>query len=396
LESWRKNLYAIVIAEFVVLMGFSFINPFMPLFVQKLGNFSNQEAAFWSGIAIGSGGIAMFLSSPVWGIVADRWGRKPMVLRAQFGSAIVLALSGLSPNVYYFIGLRFVQGLLSGTVAAASALVASMTPRDKIPFAMGLLMVAVYGGTTLGPLLGGYLADVAGIRETFFITAGLLFLGGLIVLLFVKEKFVRPAKGNYSALGDVWRLGISRKMLPLLMTIAALNMGPQMIAPIIPLLIKEISYQGSAATVSGLAFGLLGLVAAISSFASGHLSRRFSLRKILIFSCVGTGLLYLPPIWVQTVAQLLPLVGITGLLTGGIITSSNALVGLSVPLSQQGIAYGLSASAGALGGGVGPIIGGSMASLVGLRPVFGVAGGLFILVGVLVNRLLARRPQGTS
>lgn len=396
MESWRKNLYTIAIAEFVVLMGFSFINPFMPLFVQKLGNFTTQDAAFWTGIAIGSSGIAMFLSAPLWGIVADRWGRKPMVLRAQFGSAIVLALAGLSPNVYYFIGLRFTQGLLSGTVAAASALVSAMTPRDRIPFAMGLLMAAVYGGTTLGPLLGGLLADIVGFRTTFFITGALLFFGGLIVLLFVKETFEFPAKGQYVAFGGVLRLVVSREMLPLLMVISALYIGPQMVVPVIPLLVKELSYGGSVATTAGLAFALLGGIAAISSFAASRWGRRISLRKILIFSCVGTGLLYLPPIWTQTVAQLLPLVGLTGLLIGGIITSSNALVGLSVPLSQQGIAYGLSASATSLGYGLGPLVGGSLASFIGLRPVFGVAGGLFILVGVLARRLIARQPLGTS
>jgi DHA1 family multidrug resistance protein-like MFS transporter len=319
-----------------------------------------------------------------------------MVLRSQFGSAIVLALAGLSPNIYYFTGLRFMQGLLSGTVSAASALVAAMTPRDKIPFAMGLLMVAVYGGATLGPLLGGLLADVVGFRVTFFITGALLFLGGLIVLIFVKETFQRPAEGQYTALDSMLHLAVSREMLPLLIIISALSTGPQMIAPIIPLLIKELSYQGSVATASGLAFALLGVIAAISSFASGRLGRRISLRKILIFSCVGTGLLYLPPIWAQTVTQLIPLVGLTGLLIGGVTTSSNTLVGLSVPLNQQGVAYGLSASATSLGSGLGPLVGGSLASFIGLRPVFGVAGGLFILVGVLANRLLARRPLGTS
>ncbi len=126
MESWRRNLYVISIAEFVVIAGFGFVTPFMPLFIQKLGNFTNQEAAFWAGIATGSSGIAMFLSAPGWGIVADRWGRKPMVLRAQFGLAAVLTLAGLSPNVYYLIGLRFVQGVLGGTVPAASALVSAI------------------------------------------------------------------------------------------------------------------------------------------------------------------------------------------------------------------------------------------------------------------------------
>ena len=395
MESWRKNLYVIAVAEFVVILGFSFVTPFMPLFIQELGDFTSQKAVFWAGIATGVAGIAMFLSAPVWGIVADRWGRKPMLLRAQFGSAIVLTLAGLSPNVYYFIGLRFTQGLLSGTVPAASAVVAAMTPRDKIPFAMGLLMVTVYAGTTLGPLLGGLLADAFGFRTTFFITGALLFIGGLIVLLFVKETFERPAAGQVTAMGDVLRLAISKEMLPLLMVICALTIGPQMVAPIIPLFISDLSYEGSAATASGLAFALLGVIAAISSFTSGRLGRRITLKKILIFSCLGTGLLYLPPIWAQTVTQLLIFVGITGLLTGGIITSSNALVGLSVPLSQQGIAYGLSASASSLGSGLGPLLGGSLASFIGLRPVFGVAGGLFILVGILARKLLAKRPLGT-
>jgi DHA1 family multidrug resistance protein-like MFS transporter len=144
-EPWRKNLYLIFVTEFVVIMAFSFVNPFLPLFIQKLGGFNNKQAAFWAGIALGGGGLAMFLSSPVWGIIADRWGRKPMVLRAMFGASVTLALMGMVSNVYAFIALRCFQGLLAGTIAAASALVAADTPRNKIPFAMGLIMLAVFG-----------------------------------------------------------------------------------------------------------------------------------------------------------------------------------------------------------------------------------------------------------
>lgn len=396
LKTWQKNLYVIAIAEFVVIMGFSFVIPFMPLFIQRLGNFTSQEAALWSGIATGSCGIALFLSAPVWGIISDRWGRKPMLLRAQFGSAIVLALAGISPNIYYFIGLRIMQGLLSGTVAAALALVAATTPRDRLPFAMGLLMVSIYGGNTIGPLLGGLMADAVGFRATFFITGGLLLLGGLIVMFFARESFERPAAGRSATLSDVVRLAISRDMLPLLTVICALNIGPQMVAPIVPLIISEVSQKGLAASVSGISFALLGMIVAISTFIGSRLSTRIPLRKILIFSCIGTGLLYLPPIWAGTVAQMVIFMGVTGLFTGGIIISSNALIGLSVPLGQQGVAYGLSSSATSLGMGLGPLVGGSLASFIGLRPVFGVAGGLFILTGVLARRLLARRSLGTS
>jgi DHA1 family multidrug resistance protein-like MFS transporter len=395
-EPWRKNLYLIFVTEFVVIMAFSFVNPFLPLFIQKLGGFNNKQAAFWAGIALGGGGLAMFLSSPVWGIIADRWGRKPMVLRAMFGASVILALMGIVSNVYAFIALRCSQGLLAGTVAAASALVAADTPRNKIPFAMGLIMLAIFGGSSFGPFLGGFLADKVGYKATFFITSALLFSGGLIVLFFVKERFASPIPGQGASLGSLWHLAMSREMLLLLMAICALNIGPQMISPMIPLFIRELDPRVAAATASGVAFGLMGLVAGISSVVASRLGKRFSLKKIMVFSCLGTGLLYLPPMWATTVTQLLIFIALMGLLTGGLMMSANSLVSMSVSQSQQGIAYGLSTSAQALGGGLGPLIGGSLASLLGLKPIFGVAGGLFILVGVLIIKLLVGKPVETS
>jgi DHA1 family multidrug resistance protein-like MFS transporter len=395
-ESWRKNLYLIFVTEFVVIMAFSFVNPFLPLFIQELGDFNNKQAAFWAGIALGGGGLAMFLSSPVWGIIADRWGRKPMVLRAMFGASVILALMGIVPNVYAFVALRCSQGLLAGTVAAASALVAADTPRNKIPFAMGLIMLAVFGGSSFGPFLGGFLADKVGYEATFFITSALLFSGGLIVLFFVKERFDRPIPGQGASLGSLWHLAMSREMLPLLMAICALNIGPPMISPMIPLFIRELDPRVAAATASGVAFGLMGLVAAISSVVASRLGKRISLKKIMVFSCLGTGLLYLPPMWATTVTQLLIFIALMGLLSGGLMMSANSLVSLSVSQSQQGIAYGVSTSAQALGGGLGPLIGGSLASWLGFKPIFGVAGGLFILVAVLIIKLLVGKPVETS
>jgi len=370
------------------MIGFSFVNPFMPLFIQGLGNFTNQEAAFWAGIAISANSIAFFFSAPLWGIIADRWGRKPMVLRAMFGSGIVLALTGLAPNIYYIVALRFALGLLSGTIAAASALVASLTPKNKVPFAMGLLMVAIFGGTSFGPLAGGFMADSVGYKAAFFITGGLLFSGGLIVLLFVKEKFERPAKGQRASLGSLLRLAKSREMLPLLLALCTLQVGPTMITPIISLFIRELDPEGMAATASGLAFCFMGVIAAISAVIAGRLGEHTTLKRILVISCLGTGLLCLPPMLAQTVTQLVIFIALTGLFAGGLMTSSNALIGLSVPHSQQGIAYGIAQSANALGNGLGPLIGGSLAPLIGLRSVFGVTGGFFMLIGVAIGKLL--------
>jgi MFS family permease len=209
------------------------------------------------------------------------------------------------------------------------------------------------------------------------------------VTFFVREKFERPPAGQAVSFGSLWGLAKSRQMLPLLAVLSALHAGPQMISPIISLFVRELNPSGAAATMSGIAYSCMGVVAAASSAVAGRLGQRVSLKKILVVSCLGTGLLYLPPMWAATVTQLLVFIALTGLLKGGIMTSSNSLVGLSTSATQQGIAYGLAQSANALGNGIGPLVGGGLAPLIGLRSVFGVTGGLFMLTGLAVVRLLA-------
>jgi DHA1 family multidrug resistance protein-like MFS transporter len=399
-EQWQKNLYAIFIAQFLVMMGFSFVNPFLPLFIQQLGNFTNEEAAFWASIAAAGLGIALFASGPFWGIIADKWGRKAMLLRAQFCSVFILIGVGLSPSVYWVIALRVLQGFFSGTMTAAQAMVAAGTPREKMPFAMGLLLLAVFSGNTIGPLMGGFLADAFGYHATFYITGGLLFLGGLTVLLFTKEEFRRPEPGESASLKSLLRLALSRQMLPLLLTIFALQLGPQMIQPIISIYFREIDPTVKAATMSGITFCLMAVLAALSSLIAARLGSTISLKKILIFSCLGVGLLYLPPIWAGTEVLLIIFIALTGLFSGGIMTSSNALIGLSASRSQQGMSYGIAQSASALGMGAGPLIGGVLSSTLGLRAVFGVASGLFVLIALAITRFFKdislKQPQSDT
>jgi DHA1 family multidrug resistance protein-like MFS transporter len=394
--SYRKNLTVIFVAEFLAIMSFGFATSFQPLFIQQLGNFDNAQASFWAGVASGGGGIAMFLSAPVWGVIADRWGRKPMVLRALFGAAVLSALLGLVSNIYLFVALRWLQGLLAGTVAAASALVAADAPRHRLPFAMGLLMLAIYSGNSLGPFLGGFLADNIGYAVTFYVTGALLLFAGLLVLFLVKEKFERPVAGREASLASMWHIAVSKDMLPLLIAICALSIGQPMVSPSIPLYFKELDPGIAAATTAGAAFSLMGILTAISSVVSGRLGKRIPLKKIMVVSCIGTGILYLPPMWASTVTQLVIFIALTGLLNGGLMMSASSLVSLSVPRSTQGVAYGLSTSAQSLGAGLGPLIGGSLVSWVGFRPVFGVAGALLVTVGLLLTKMLAKKPAETS
>lgn len=390
---WRRNLYIIFAVEFLVLMSFSFAGPFMPMLIKSMGQFTERQAAFWTGIASAVSGLGMFITAPIWGIIADRWGRKLMVLRAMFGIAAVAALTALAPNVYWLVILRGVTGLFSGSIAAASALVASSTPREKIPFAMGILMVASYGGNVFGPLIGGVMADWMGYSNVFYVIGAVYFLGGLGILFLVKESFTPVPKDQLPDFRKLWKLARSREIAPLLIVLCILSIGPSMLGPVVPLFIQQLIANSpnstlSAASAAGLAMSLMGGVAVVSSLVAGNLGNRISMKNMLILACIGTGVLYLPPVFATSVFWFIVLMALRGLFNGGVMVPSNSLVSLSVSRVEQGMAYGLQSSANALGGGLGPLFGGALAAIFGLKIVFPIAAGLYIVAGFTVWKLL--------
>jgi len=372
--------------------GFSFVQPFIPLYIQELGSLSETSAAFWSGLAISGAGIGMVISSPLWGLLADRMGRKPMVLRAMLGGAVIIALQGIAPNIYVFVVFRVIQGLLGGTVGAASALVTSSSPRDKTGYVMGLLMLAIYVGNAIGPTIGGISAHALGYRITFFVTAGLLVIGSILVHFLVKETFSPPIqKASLKSMGQLAR---SKSFLPLLITCGMISLAFQTSQPIIALYMAQLGSVETAAVSSGLAFSLLGVFTAISSVISGRLIGRISPKKVLVIACVGTGLLYVLPMLATSTTQLIIFIGLIGLTQGSAVTSSTSMVGMSVLIAEQGIAYGLSQGANAAGFSLGPIIGGSAAQIINFRYVFGLSTGFFLLLGLFVAKfVLERAPK---
>ncbi len=393
LQPWQKSLAVLFIAELVAMMAFSFVDPLVPLYIQQLGHFTTTRAALWSSISSSGMGVVMFLISPVWGMVADRIGRKPMLLRALFGGTVVLTLIGFVTNPYLVVGLRWLQGLLTGSVAASSALCATVTPRQRIPFAIGMIMVAAFTGGSIGPFFGGFVADHLGYHATFFIAGALLFVAGLGVLLLIKEHFEHPTGRSRVSLRSTYRLAFSRQMLPLLGILLMLNFAPSLVGPMISLLIKEISPGGPTATIAGITFSLIGFTAALSSLFFGRLGEKYKLTTILVVCCITAGILYVPPIWAGSVVFLALFLALGGIFRGGISTSSSAIVGLSVSQGNEGIAYGLAQSAQSLGGGAGSLVGGGLATAVGIRPVFGVSAAVFVGVGIYARRWFRRRDQ---
>jgi len=240
MELWRKNLYASWIAEMIAITGFNFVMPFMPFYIQELGITDVGKAAQWAGILTGVPAIVMTIFSPIWGSLADIYGRKIMVERAMFGGAISIFFMASVVNVYQLLFFRILQAALTGTVAACIALVSSSSPSHKMGYSLGLMQTAIFTGTCIGPLLGGVIADNFGYRNSFHITAMLLFIAGLLVFFLVKEDFHPLPKKEISS-NNFWKnlriVFSSRQLVIMIFVFFLVQFSVMIVNPVFALLL---------------------------------------------------------------------------------------------------------------------------------------------------------------
>jgi len=382
---WRRTLYAMWIAQLICIVGFSFVMPFIPFYIRELGVTNERMVPIWAGILVTAPGLMLAIFSPIWGTIADRYGRKLMVERAMFGGAVLLALMGTAKNVYQLLALRLLQGAITGTVAASVALVSSVTPLSRLGYSLGLMQTAVFSGTTVGPWLGGITADHYGYRIPFYIAGGLLFLGGWLVLAGARERFSRPSAEMIKANGSLRDVANHRGFYTMLAVIFFINLGGTIVAPIFPLFVESlVAVKARVASTTGLVIAVSGLVAAVSAGIIGRISDRIGHKKVLVACTLSSGIFCIPQAIAQSVGQLLGIRALFGLAAGGTGPTVNAIIGKIAPRDSYGRAYGLTMSVGAIGGAIGPMIGGLVASWLGLRPPFIIMGVALMIVSIIV------------
>jgi len=385
------------VAQLFCIVGFSFVMPFMPFYIRDLGVSNPRMVPIWAGLLGTGAGLAMAIMGPIWGSVADRYGRKIMVQRAMFGGAIVLTLMAFARNVHQLLALRIIQGTVTGTVPASIALISSVVPQARLGFCLGLMQMAVFGGASIGPYIGGIVADHFGYRLPFVVTGGLLFSGGILVLLGVRERFVRPTQTGQSPSAPLLQTLRTPGLLPLLLVYLTMNLSASFAMPIFPLFVEEIvGTPDRAATETGILLAITGIAAAVSAAMLGRLGDRLGYKTSLVSSTILAGLMCFPHAAAQTVWQLVLLRIVFGLGIGGMIPAMNAMVATTVSRASVGRAYGFTVTASALGWAIGPALGGWAASMLGYRVPFVIAGGLLLLVSVAQRRWLKPTTPGAA
>jgi DHA1 family multidrug resistance protein-like MFS transporter len=384
MEAWRRNLYVIWVAELVAIAGFAVVFPFLPYYVQELGITELHQVELWSGVLFAVHAVTMSIFAPIWGSLADRFGRKLMVERAMFGGAVVLAAMGFVQNVEQLAILRAIQGMLTGTIPAATTLVASSAPRERSGYALGLLQTAVWTGVSVGPLLGGVVADTWGYRIAFLVTGGLLFLAGLTVWRFVEEDFQPPSRDSADPESGFWygiRLVIRNRSLVSLFGIRIIvRTATRLLGPVLPLFVQSmVPPTTRIASLTGLITGVTGATSAVGALTLGRASDRIGYRRVLLACTCVTAVLYVPQFFVSSPWQLLILQGAIGLVMSGVLASISALMANLAPPGHEGAVYGVDTSVVSMANAIGPMLGATVAAMMGLRTTFLLAAGGFAL-----------------
>ena len=401
METWKRNLYVIWVAELAAIAGFSFVFPFLPYYVQELGVTELHQVELWSGLLFAAQAVTMSISAPIWGSLADRYGRKLMVQRATFGGAVLLAAMGLVQNVQQLLILRAIQGMVTGTVPAATTLVASSAPRERSGYALGLLQMAVWVGASIGPLIGGVLADSLGYRAAFFVTGTLLFLAGIIVWRFVEEDFKPPEPTEDKREGGIWYglrlVARNRGLLSLYSVRMLVRLAIRTLGPVLPLFIQSlVPATTRVASLTGLVSGVGAATSAVGAVTLGRASDRLGYRRVLLVCGSIAALLYLPQFFVTAPWQLLVLQGAVGLVLSGVLASISALLANLAPEGHQGAVYGVDSSVVAMANAIGPMLGATVAATLGLRAPFLLAAAVLGLAVVLAWTLVPRSGQQPS
>lgn len=401
MEQWKKNLIVLWFGQFLVNAGMTMVIPFLSLYLQfDLGLTDPHEIGVWAGFIFAGNFVTSFIFQPIWGKLADRYGRKMMLLRSGFGMAVVMALMGFATTPWHLLLLRMLNGTISGFNPASVALISATTPKERTGFAMGTLQSGGIAGTILGPFIGGLMADAVGFRPIFYITGGLIFAASMLALFVVKEPFDRVKAAAKLQVSVTEGLRVLSR-IPQLTSLYAVTFLIQF-AMVSPMTLMPLFVQELHGTASNLAFwaGFVGSVTGMSNLVAspllGKLSDRIGAERILGISLLGAAITFIPQALVGSVSQLLLARFLLGIFLGGLVPTVNALIRKYTPDGMESRAYSFNSSTLGLGNMIGPITGGALSGSVGIRGLFLLSAILMFLNAIWVHQSLLRRKAAKA
>ena len=368
--NWKQNLRVAWLGNFFTGASFSLVMPFMALYVEQLGAPQNK-VEWYAGLAVSLSALTSSLIAPVWGRLADRYGRKPMMVRASLVMTFTMGGLAFVPNVFWLLVLRILNGLFSGYVPNSTALIASQAPKNRSGYALGTLATGVIGGSLVGPLLGGVLAEILGIRQVFLLVGFILLICNLMTIFLVKEDFQPVTKAEVLSTRDLFSSIKDKQILiGLFVTSMIIQVSAQSIAPILTLYIRHLGQTENLMFVSGLIVSALGFSSMLSSSTLGKIGDRIGNHRLLLIALFYSFSMYVLCALAQNSLQLGIVRFLYGFGTGALMPSINSLLTKITPREGISRIFSYNQMFMNIGQVIGPFIGSAIATDLGYRSVF--------------------------
>ena len=406
MRSWKANFIALLIAETLAMVGFGLSSPVLPLFLEEdLGITDPVRLKAWVGIISTAASFTLAVFAPIWGHLSDIFNRRVMLLRAMFGGACIITLMTFANSPWQLLVLKTIQGCLTGTVAAATVIVANISPVAQMAFCLGLLTTGISVGNSLGPLLGGIIADFLGYRITFLSTGIVLALGGFIVLKFVDKdnggvqnipaaENNEKAKKKFKLFPSFGPIFASPVLFTIMLVSLSINTASSIASPMLPLFLKELALRVSGEALfigssTGIVLGVGSATSALAAVLVGKYSMRLGYWRTLLICVTAGAIMTVPQIFVINMQQLTILRAFSSFFIGGTSPVISALIVVTCEKKSQGAIFGINSAMAFIGSALGPLIG-TAAAMISYRTSFLVSASIIFLC---VFAVLKRREK---
>ncbi len=390
MSSWQRNVFAIATASFVGFTGFTLVMPFLPLFLQQLGVRDVGEVAMWSGVSLGVTPAMTALLAPAWGRLSDRFGRKIMVERSLVSFICLMAGMAYATKAWHIFALRAVQGLFAGYGGIALTMAAESAPPDRTAYAIGTVQTAQRLGPALGPIIGGLVAQIVGLRRAFLVTSVFYVVALLIVFFLYDERLGHPHHRSRDQQPVRFRSVLAFENFVLLMAVVfGLQIVDRSYGPILPLYVAELGTPADRVPlVAGVLFSTAAAAGAFGNQLCARLLRSRTPRSIISgaagLGAAGALVFLLAPRTLWLFAGT-PVLGVAlGLATTTAYTAASGVM----PAQARGAGFGLLTTASLTALALSPILSGLLGA-TSIRAVFLLDVLVMLAIAAAVPRLMA-------
>ncbi|WP_127585188.1 MFS transporter [Paenibacillus koleovorans] len=384
--SWKRNLFVLWIGSFLVSMAYSISVPFMSIYLEKdLGVTSHLEA--WTGIIFAATFLAGALIAPFWGSLADKYGRKPMMLRAGFCLSMCYFLYYLVDGPYEMLAARMLEGLLAGYIPSAIAIIATNTPEKQVGYALGIISTSSAAAGIIGPLLGGVVSHLVGPRDTFAFAGIMVFVAFLIAIFWVKEpSFNRTKAKRSSVLSDLKQASQNRSLMVALFMVFVVTSSVMLLEPLLTIYVQQLGTDDSSASLyAGIIFSAVGIATLIAAPWWGKYGMKAGYERVLFIGLLGGGVGNLLQLFIPNLFGFGALRFGYGLFFAAVYPALNAIIAERTDPSFRSRAFSLNSSANMMGLMAGPLFGGLIATQVPIPIVFFLTGASLLGMAILMR-----------